>query len=123
MRLDKGCQSCGQQHRCHSIYYRLGHAEGPPVFLKVLLAFGIPLVVFIVTLAVAGTLLGGITASHAGSTLLSFVLALALTTLAVLGIWKTTQRPADHNSAAGVRRRDERLWIQGRMMDTERCHE
>ena len=45
------CQSCGRRHSCRDIYGKLGNAEGPSVALKVILAFLIPVLVFIVTLA------------------------------------------------------------------------
>jgi hypothetical protein len=100
MWFDKECQGCGHRGLCHSIYYRLGHAEGPSVLSKVLLAFGIPVVVFIVTLTGAGMLFGGILTRHAGPVLLSLALALTLTALAIAAIWWLTQRPADRGDQA-----------------------
>lgn len=94
MRPDQQCQGCAQRHACHSVYSRLGHAEGPSVLSKVLLAFGIPILVFIAVLAAAGTLFGGIFNSEAGPVLLSLAVALASTALAVGGIWRFTQRPS-----------------------------
>lgn len=94
MGFNRECQGCGHKGSCHSIYYRLGHAEGPSVLLKALLAFGIPLVVFIAGLMVAGTLFGGILTSNPGPTLLSLVVASMLTVLVVAGIWRFTQRPS-----------------------------
>ena len=93
MWFDRECQGCGHSGSCHSIYYRVGHAESPSVLAKVLLAFGLPIVVFIASLTVAGMLLGGAFRSHAGPVLLSFALALALTALVVTAIWWFTRRP------------------------------
>ena len=60
-----------------------------------LLAFGIPVVAFIVALAAAGALLGGFTGRPALPTLLALLIALVLTAAVVLAIWKITQRPVD----------------------------
>lgn len=97
---DQGRQGCARQHACHSIYSRLGHAEGPSVLLKVLLAFGIPTLVFIAVLVMAGTLFGGIFNAEAGPVLLSLAVALASTALVVTGIWWFTQRPARSGNSA-----------------------
>jgi hypothetical protein len=94
-RFDRKCQGCGHRGLCHSIYYRLGHAEGPSVLPEILLAFGIPIIVFMVSLTVAGTLLGGILTPDVGPVLLSLALALTLTALVVAAIWWFTQRPAN----------------------------
>ena len=99
------CGGCGHGGQCHRVYYRLGHAEGPSVVSKVLLAFGVPIVVFILTLTVTGTLLNGGAANHTALALLSFIVALALTALVVLGIWRITQRPADRGDTTDEVRR------------------
>lgn len=46
------CQDCQQQHDCREVYRRLGHATCPSIFNKVIVAFLLPLIVFIVSLAV-----------------------------------------------------------------------
>ena len=46
------CQGCIQQNRCQEAYERLGRFQGPSVVRKVLIAFLMPMVVFIVSLAV-----------------------------------------------------------------------
>ena len=46
------CQGCIQQNRCQEAYERLGRLQGPSVLRKVLIAFLMPMVVFIVALAV-----------------------------------------------------------------------
>jgi putative effector of murein hydrolase LrgA (UPF0299 family) len=64
------------------------------VLLEVLLAFGVPIAVFIVSLAVAGALFGGILTPAMGPVLVSLFLALTLTALVVAGICRLTQRSA-----------------------------
>jgi hypothetical protein len=95
MWFEKECQGCGHRGSCHSVYYCLGHTEGPSVLSDVLLAFGVPVSVFIVSLAAAGTLLGGMLTREVGPVLASLAIALTLTALVVAGIWWFTQRPID----------------------------
>lgn len=53
------CKDCIQRHDCRSVYEQLGNATGPSVVLKVILAFLLPLVVFIVSLAVFERIFAG----------------------------------------------------------------
>ncbi|MHC4617723.1 MAG: hypothetical protein ACYTEQ_08205 [Planctomycetota bacterium] len=46
------CQSCKQSHLCQEVYQKLGKTQGRSVVLKVVCAFLLPVVVFIVSLAV-----------------------------------------------------------------------
>lgn len=94
MSVDRECGSCGQKGRCKSIYYRLGHEEGPSVVSNVVVAFGVPILVFIIALTAVGQWLGGNSTQDSGAMLLSFIVALLMTALVVLGIWRVTGRPA-----------------------------
>ena len=51
MSEQKICEDCKQKHDCQRIYEQLGDVEGPSVVIKVIVAFLLPLVVFIVSLA------------------------------------------------------------------------
>ena len=46
------CQNCYQKHDCQKVYRQLGETQGPPITFKIIVAFVLPLVVFIVSLAV-----------------------------------------------------------------------
>jgi hypothetical protein len=46
------CKGCIQQNRCQEAYERLGRSQEPSVLNAVLIAFLMPMVVFIVSLAV-----------------------------------------------------------------------
>jgi len=48
---DNKCQSCPERQGCQEVYRQLGQSEGPPVTLNVLIAFVLPLVIFIACLA------------------------------------------------------------------------
>lgn len=55
----KFCEACPERHECQKVYKQLGEAEGPSVVSKVVLAFLLPLVVFIVSLAAFEWILAG----------------------------------------------------------------
>ena len=44
------CQQCNQRQDCGQVYEQLGKIEGPSVVKKVVLAFLLPLVVFVASL-------------------------------------------------------------------------
>lgn len=52
MNQQEFCQDCHHKHDCRQIYRQLGHTSCPPVVHKVIVAFLLPLIVFIVSLAV-----------------------------------------------------------------------
>jgi len=78
------CQNCIQKHDCRRIYEQLGDSPGPSVALKAILAFLLPLMVFIVSLAVFERVLAGAITTEQMRTALSFVLALLVTFVCVL---------------------------------------
>jgi len=84
MASQKYCQNCFQKHDCKSIYEQLGDSPGPSVAIKAILAFLLPLMVFIVSLAVFERLLAGVIATGRVQTALGFVLALLATFVCVL---------------------------------------
>jgi hypothetical protein len=45
--MDEHCDSCGQKDRCHEVYAKLGHSKGPNIALKAVIAFGVPIAVFV----------------------------------------------------------------------------
>ena len=55
------CERCSQRHDCREIYGKLGNAEGPSLALRVVVAFLMPILVFIVSLWGFERGLGGIT--------------------------------------------------------------
>lgn len=83
---EKFCQECGQKQECRGVYEQLGRAGGPSVVLKVVLAFLLPLVVFIVLLAGFERMLAGAIDAKGLRTGISFLLAVLGTLAAVLVI-------------------------------------
>jgi len=72
------CEGCNQEDRCQEVYRKLGKTQGPSVVLKVLLAFLLPIAVFIAALAAFARILGKV-GNKEMRTALSFVLAAAVT--------------------------------------------
>jgi len=71
----KFCQECSQRRECQEVNKHLGKAEGPSVVSKVVLAFLLPLVVFIVLLAGFERILAGVISAKELRAAVSFLLA------------------------------------------------
>ncbi len=59
MTQQDSCDSCSQKHDCREVYNRVGNAPGPSITIDVCLAFLLPLVVFVASLAIAQKILAG----------------------------------------------------------------
>jgi hypothetical protein len=84
MESQRFCQECIQKHDCKRIYEQLGDSSGESVTLKVILAFLLPLIVFIVSLAVSDRCLTGAVKADGLKIILSLLLALLMTSVYVL---------------------------------------
>jgi hypothetical protein len=82
----KPCQGCSQKHECQEIYRQLGKARGPSVAFKVMVAFLLPLLIFIASLAVFGGILAKVTEVKVLRAILDLLLALSVTFAAILVI-------------------------------------
>jgi len=87
----KLCQECNQRQGCQEVYKQLGEAEGPSVVSKVVLAFLLPLVVFIVLLACFERILAGVMDAKELRTGVSLLLSV-LGTLALILIIRAIGR-------------------------------
>lgn len=94
---DKTCSQCGQKDRCSGLYAKLGQSKGPSVAWKVTVAFLVPIVVFIGSLAGANRLLQG---TFEGNRLtgISFLASAAVTLAAVLLIRVIGRRSKSHKN-------------------------
>jgi ABC-type Na+ efflux pump permease subunit len=79
MSQQKICQDCNQKHDCQKIYQWLGSIKGPSIVVGVIVAFLLPLMVFIAALAAFEEVLAKAMNSKEAQTALSFLLALAVT--------------------------------------------
>jgi len=76
---NKFCQSCSHRHGCKEVYRELGNIKGPSVVYKVVIAFLMPIAVFIASLAVCETILAKTIEAGPVQTVLGFVFALVVT--------------------------------------------
>ena len=84
MASQRFCQDCIQKHDCRSVYEQLGNDSGASVTLKVILAFLLPLIVFIVSLAISERILARAIDIEEVQIALSLLLALLATFVCVL---------------------------------------
>ena len=79
MDVKEFCTDCSQNKECKSIYQKLGHAKGPPIWSKIIIAFVLPLMVFIGCLALFDQIFSKTIDTKQLNILLSFLSALAIT--------------------------------------------
>ncbi len=84
MAQEKSCQECDQENQCQEAYRRLGDTKSPSVVLKAVVAFLLPLTVFIAALAAFEGILAGAINTKGLRTALSFLLALMVTAVCIL---------------------------------------
>ena len=84
MTQQKLCQQCNQRRDCGQVYEQVGRSEGPSIVKKVVLAFLVPLVVFVISLAVFEKMFSGVISAGQVQSALSFASALSLTFVCVL---------------------------------------
>lgn len=93
----KLCGKCGYRHGrghcCIDIYQQLGQTKGPSVVGKVLLAFGVPLLLFIGSLILAEYLLSAFMTEGAMKTFIAFLAALVVSIVFVQLIRILTRKP------------------------------
>jgi len=78
MAEEKFCQGCHHKHRCQEVYEHLSHIQGAGVVFKVILAFFLPIVVFIGCLAVFEEILAKVIQSEELQTIAGLLLALVV---------------------------------------------
>lgn len=88
--MNRHCNNCSQKESCREIFEKLGSSKAPPVLLKTVQAFLLPLILFIVVLAVADKVLAGKIASSLGKNLLALAAAAAIVFLylLILKLWR-----------------------------------
>jgi len=76
MAQQKFCEDCNQKHDCGEVYQKMGKTKGPSVVLNAVVAFLLPILVFIGCLAAFEAILA--------KAALSFLLALSVTFVLIL---------------------------------------
>ena len=93
---DNLCKSCDKSSACRQIYEKLGKSKGPSIALKAIIAFLLPIIVFITVLAVFEKLLQNLITLNQLRTVLSFLPAVAVT-FAVIAITRFANRQLSKN--------------------------
>ena len=78
------CSNCGQRQGCRQAYEQLGSLAGASVVMRVITAFLLPLLVFVVGLVVFEYLLGSIVNSTNARTVVSFLPAVSVSIVWIL---------------------------------------
>ncbi len=84
------CQTCGQRHNCQEIYRQMSNSKAPNVLSKVIQAFVVPLIIFIIALAVSEKFLAEKLQSEAGKTFAALAISVSviLLYLVILKLWR-----------------------------------
>lgn len=85
MKSDSNCSGCTQNDTCRQAYEKMGKAAGPNVATKAIIAFLVPILVFIGILAAGQRLLKGRFEENI-LTVVSFLAAVCITLLVVFVI-------------------------------------
>lgn len=91
MRQSESCKGCSQAPECEKIYERPGKAEGPSVAWMVLVAFLLPIGIFLGVLAVSERALDG-TVAPSYETPIAFITALLTTAGLMLIVSRVVKR-------------------------------
>lgn len=86
MAQQRFCQQCGRRDDCQEVYQKLGGSKGPSLVSKVVVAFAVPLLFFIVCLAVSERVLAETINAERLRTAVAFVFSLSATFLLILVI-------------------------------------
>jgi hypothetical protein len=82
--MDQQCKNCGQKDSCKEVFKELGSLKKPSILLKVVQAFLLPLIFFIIALAAAEKVLAEKIASSLGKNLLALAAAVTVVFLYLL---------------------------------------
>ncbi|MFC1763211.1 hypothetical protein ACFL6U_14175 [Planctomycetota bacterium] len=86
------CSGCQNETRCEDVYRRLGDSDAPPIAGKVVLAFIVPMLLFILALAASDRLLSGIVDARL-SPIIGAMIATCLTLLYAVMVRRCLRRP------------------------------
>lgn len=92
------CQDCNQKHDCRDAYRQLGNIKSPSIAFKVVLAFLLPIVVFILSLMAFEKILAGAMDRAELQTIISALLALAVTLVYILIIKVMNTQPGKNKT-------------------------
>jgi len=77
------CGKCSQRNGCKQVYQQIADNKGPSVLGRVLIAFAVPLLSFVLAVAVFSELIAKIMPSSRSATALIFFMAIGTTVFTV----------------------------------------
>ncbi len=86
MAEQRSCQQCGRRDDCQDAYQKLGGSKGPSLVSKVVVAFAVPLLFFIVCLALSERVLAQTINAERLRTAVAFVFSVSITLVLILVI-------------------------------------
>ena len=86
MAQQRFCRQCGRRDDCQDVYQKLGGGKGPSLVSKAVVAFAVPLLFFIICLAVSERILAETISAERLRTAVALVLSLSVTFLLILVI-------------------------------------
>ena len=89
---EKFCEGCEQSSKCQETYRKLGDIKGPSLALKSVVAFLLPILIFIVSLFVLEKIFAKVIRTKGLQTLVSFLMAFLVTFGFILIIAIITRR-------------------------------
>ena len=92
MAQEKFCEGCEQSDKCQEVYRKLGNIKGTSLALKFVVAFLLPILIFIVSLFVFERIFERVTHTKGLQTLVSFLTAFLVTFGFILIIAIITRR-------------------------------
>ena len=94
------CSNCGQRQGCRQAYEQLGSLAGASVVMRVITAFLLPLLVFVVGVVFFDYLLGDVVKSTNARTVVSFLPAVSLSFVWILVVRFARNRVAGAKSCS-----------------------
>lgn len=86
MAQQRFCQQCGRRDDCQDVYQKLGGGKGASLVSKVVVAFAVPLLFFIICLAVSERVLAETINAERLRTAVAFVFSVSTTLVLILVI-------------------------------------
>jgi hypothetical protein len=96
------CSRCPQSHDCKAVYERLGGSQGPNVATKVVVAFLLPIAVFIAALALFDHVLAKVIAGKNTRIAAGFALAACASFVFILIVRMVNVRLAKNQAPDGI---------------------
>jgi hypothetical protein len=86
------CSGCQHENKCEDVYRCLGESDAPPIAGKIVLAFIVPMLLFVLALAASDHLLSSVVHARL-SPIIGVIFATSLTLLYAVTVRRCLRRP------------------------------